>query len=275
MKNIRKIIAIMLTLTLILGCSITAIAEEQNENNRAGFEKPIIFEEVVEENEVKEDITLKPNKYTCPYWSQFSRPYYEYAEMSDEQTNAYNKIYNYLYSLIEGGEDITEYYEGYYVTPEIEINGLTKEEVTSIALLMLYDHPELYFLDASIKINIIKNTNRSTIQFAVYDDFTSGARRYECAQVLKNKIESIKPLITGATPYEREKQIHDLIINNTTYDANAPHSQSIASVFLEGKTVCAGYSESFAALCHSFNIPAISVVSERHEWNQVYLDGLG
>ena len=135
--------------------------------------------------------------------------------------------------------------------------------------MMMYNHPELYYLNGSYIFGV--NGERKAIFLCVYDDFAKGADRAKTASQLKEKIDSYLSKITGSNSYEKIKSINNLIAANVTYDEGAVYDQSCASVFLNSRSVCAGYSESTALLAYALGIPAISITSEEHEWNEVKL----
>lgn len=76
--------------------------------------------------------------------------------------------------------------------------------------------------------------------------------------------------------------IHGWLIEHVEYDENASNNQDIRSVFLDGKSVCAGYAEAFKYLCDLGGYDCICVngtcttknkngdlETENHEWNIV------
>ena len=45
-----------------------------------------------------------------------------------------------------------------------------------------------------------------------------------------------------SSDYEKSKWVYETLINRVDYVADAPDNQNIISVFLNGQTVCQGYS---------------------------------
>lgn len=282
--GLKRIISLTVSLVMVLGLNNNSgvlAADTDYGNRRGGLERPIVIvNEITEEEydkavaEEKQEIRHDSVKNTDNYWSQFSKPYYSYQKgLNDKQIALYDKMYSKLYSMIEGGEALTEMIWGdRYLTPAFSYSGLSEEQAGFVALLLAYEHPELYYLNSGLKINEVPGTNKGTAQLTVYTDFKNGSDRMRAAADIKSRIEWYRGQITGTTAYEREKSIQDLICNNTSYDRGR-YDQSCASVFLDGTTVCAGYSEAFELLCNAEGIPAISVTSNFHQWNQVKLDG--
>lgn len=83
---------------------------------------------------------------------------------------------------------------------------------------------------------------------------------------------------------DKEKGVHDWIVNNCTYDydnynANTiPYvSYTMQGVFINGVAVCNGYQEAFKMALNILNIPCETVngttMGQAHAWNMVNLDG--
>ena len=138
------------------------------------------------------------------------------------------------------------------------------------------------------KQNITKNELEETI-IAVYNDSPEG----KIAQVTLNynstadDIESSKYLFNQATNkiineannynnnYDKEKFVHDYILEKNIYDINNKLNQSAYSALVNGKTVCAGYSRAFQYIMNKLNITTYYVTGksqgESHAWNIVKL----
>lgn len=228
------------------------------------------YEEIILNDNFKNFVNV--SKDTDEYWTQFSTPYYEYQEgMSEEQIELYDMLYATLYGMIDGGSDLDTMERDQYLTPAVTYSNLSDEEAAYVAYCMLYEHPELYYLKTIIRIDDVIDSDIKIIQLGVYEDFATGDSRNQTSLLLKDRIEQLRTMITADTPLEIETQIHDIICDNTVYDKHAAYSQSIASMLLNGESVCAGYSETFSLLCHTYGIDAINVTSLDHEWNQVKL----
>jgi len=266
----KKVASLLLTLTLCVGLiGSSAFAKEVEDT---GFEEPV----VILKNDITNDTVINSYKAASnnDYWANIHKPYYEIVAMKPEMVEAYNKIYNAYANLIEGGGNLKDIQNGIVYGPEVEVYGLTTDEVMSLGYLMFYDTPELYFVSNYMIINGAYNPERKSIKLGIYPEFTYEQTRKECSERIRQRIEEYKSHITGTTDLEIEKQIHDLICVNNPYNSKALFSQSCASVFFRNETVCAGYSEAFMILCNLFNIDAMCVTSNTHQWNQVKLDGI-
>ena len=112
---------------------------------------------------------------------------------------------------------------------------------------------------------------------AVCDDF---AEEYEHRSDYEKALAAYEYII-DTTEYDTETA--DVIISHKEYDPLTDSSQCIVSVFVEHKSVCAGYSAAYQYLLRRLGIFAVSVIGTvtssetgqtyNHEWNMLELDG--
>ncbi len=289
-RCLKRVASLSMALALVLGLfvvpEINVYAEEEHPT---GLNGPVIeitdvseeeFNEIVDESHKADVETFieKSYKGTDAFWTQFSSPYYNYSfsRLNANQQKLYNDLYNKLFPLIDGGADF-EYSGKYdcYLTPFVSYTGLSNQEAINVALLLMYDTPELYYLTQFVGVFHTTSTGETGIRFGAYDDMYRGTQREYYASQIKTKINwYLSQVSTSASAYEKEKKIHDLLCDNCHYgSSNTSYSQSCASAFLnhDGETVCAGYSEAFALLCYARGIPVISITSSDHEWSQAKL----
>lgn len=98
---------------------------------------------------------------------------------------------------------------------------------------------------------------------------------YSKAKSIISKI--IKP---GMTDYQKEKAIHDYIVNNTRYDTRSyvpEESYTPYGVLINGVAVCQGYAYATALLLNMAGVKSIVVVGTAgggpHAWNIVQING--
>ncbi len=295
----KRVASIAIALTLVLGLfAVSEINVYAEEELPTGLEKPIVeYKEVTEEEfnkAIAESKSASENVYneyvygesaykgTDSFWSQFSKPYYDYSfsRLSDSQKSLYYNLYQELYSMIEGGVNLTDNAlddkgKRHYLTNPVFCSGLSEDDAMEVAYLIAYNAPEFYFVSQYISIVHDGRTGRYGVRMGVYDGMQSGSSRAYYASLIKSKINwYLNQVSTSLSAYDKEKKIHDLLIDNCHYgSSNTSYSQSCASAFLNpgGETVCAGYSEAFALLCYARGIPVISITSSDHEWSQVQL----
>ena len=289
-RCLKRVASVIIALLLVLG--LFTILENNTyaeDEHPTGLKEPEIdikfvseeeFNELTDESQKADLETFieKHSKGTDAFWTQFSSPYYNYSfsRLNTNQRTLYNDLYNKLFPLIDGGVDFVYYDDGNcYLTPFVTYTGLTDNEAIYVALLLMYDTPELYYLSEFVGVFHNSTNGKKGIRIGVYDSMGIGKQRANYASQIKSKINwYLSQVSTSASVYDKERTVHDLLCNNCYYGSfNTPYDQSCASVFLNpgGETVCAGYSEAFALLCHACGIPSMSITSQGHEWNQVKL----
>lgn len=198
------------------------------------------------------DSDVDDSKYT------FDTLYYPYYGMlNDEEQILYAQIYA---NAIELSSTFK---------PKINTNALNLDN----AMKAVYnDHPELFWVDTnySYKFSGSGNCVQVTLRFnELANNIESSKKKFDS---VANSI--IKVANNLSSDYEKEKYVHDAILNIALYQTNAPLSQSAYSALVNGRTVCAGYARAFQYIMMQLNIPTYYVVgyaNEDHSWNIVKL----
>lgn len=190
--------------------------------------------------------------YTCDYM-------YNILE-----TEAEKNFYDNLYVNCEIVDNSKGYYE---YTPYTPYGSLTFDQAQEIAFIFSQDHPEYFWLSAQTKFSSIYG-----VSYKLIDDFRNGNIR----QLAKTQINAaIQKYINGAKRYSTDfgkvKYFCNELLSNADY-AFGDWDQTIASVFLQNKTVCEGYSKAFELLCNAVGIDSVILTSCVHAWNAVKID---
>ena len=103
--------------------------------------------------------------------------------------------------------------------------------------------------------------------------------------IRKMKVEIINKIIKPEmTDYEKEKVIHDFIVNNTKYDNRffneeesvSPESHTVYGVLVKGVAVCEGYAKTMKYLLDEVGIESVildgTANDENHAWNLIKID---
>ena len=154
------------------------------------------------------------------------------------------------------------------------------EDLGTILRAIRFDHPELFWFSEASKLQTMTMGPKvtKTLTLNTY---------YPIAQVpsMQKQIDAIvrdfaAKLPANASAFDKVHAAYDFVIDNTTYDLNAPNNQSMAAVFLSHRAVCAGYSNAFDYLLRALDVPCGCVqgvakgsVSGPHLWNIVCIDG--
>ncbi len=188
------------------------------------------------------------------------------------------KLYPY-YNMLEAREQIL--YRQIYANADAYnkefcpiLDKVTATEFDNILFCVLYDHPELFWLDFNSILLYGHNGYVIKVELDFYDQFKDiPAAREE----FENKaVELAKGALEFKTDLEKEKYIHDLLADKLTYK-HGPLDQSAYSSIVEDETVCAGYMKAMQYLMQKLYIPTFACYGngggERHGWNIVLIDG--
>lgn len=161
--------------------------------------------------------------------------------------------------------------------PSIKVSDTDTQKVSDITKEVLYDHPELFWVDAQ---EFEVQTQRSLIGYSnVYMTYQYSAKE---AEAMQTEIDAAADVILGKVAqqtdtYDKIKTAYDSMIELVDYDIDAPDNQTIYSVFAAKKSVCAGYAKSFQYLMQKSGIPCMTVFGDAggdpHAWDIVSLDG--
>lgn len=114
---------------------------------------------------------------------------------------------------------------------------------------------------------------------------TYNITRAQHEQAVEEARRIIRTHITSdMTDYEKEKVIHDYIVQNVVYDESAvlePHVYTMYGALVRGSAVCHGYAESFRYLAYLAGLDVDLVIGDAvqngttvgHAWNIIRLDG--
>ena len=204
-----------------------------------------------------------------------------YNRMTFDEKALYNTLYWLCENYLTGTENLS-YDSRYanYFTEKANYEGLSRTRAKEVALIFDVCNPQFYFLSDSVLVSSYSGTQKGYLELSVYPDFADGQARRTATAMLFAKINEFEAAAAQeATPPDKVRKVHDMICDQVTYDENADQTgvterhQSCYTAFMEGISVCAGYSESAEMLLNAVGVPTIAVTSEQHEWNQVFIDG--
>ena len=190
---------------------------------------------------------------------------YIYNRLSAEEAEFYD-------ALLEACTSVDENDRTYEYTPNAKYSSeLTEERVGEISLIFYLDHPEFFWISLETKYSKIFGS--TYFSYKILPSFRNGSTRQKAKSDIK---AAAQVYLNGASKYsndfERAKYLQDELLENVSYKIN-DWDQSIASVFLLGYTVCAGYSKAYEYLCNSMGIDSIVITSCSHAWNAVRIGG--
>lgn len=188
----------------------------------------------------------------------FDSRFYPYYGMLDEKgRHLYRQIYanaSQLYSVFA------------------PVEQTTAGQLKNVFAAVYNDHPELFWLETSYACKCRSNGQCVEIDLR----FNRTAQDLENARLLFNEnANQILAAAQGAvSDYEKEKLVHDALIDKVSYNLRAEMNQSAYSALVNGQTVCAGYARALQYLLQQLKIPCYyctGYAGENHAWNIVEL----
>lgn len=151
--------------------------------------------------------------------------------------------------------------------------NITKNELEETIIAVYNDSPELFWIDTSYSYKYLISGKIAQVTL----NYNSTADDIESSKYLFN--QATNKIINEANNYnnnyDKEKFVHDYILEKNIYDINNKLNQSAYSALVNGKTVCAGYSRAFQYIMNKLNITTYYVTGksqgESHAWNIVKL----
>ena len=188
----------------------------------------------------------------------FDATYYPYYHMLD---NTGQHVYRQIYANANA------------VNPEfMPVEGVTAAQLRNIFSAVYNDHPELFWLETAYTCKYIKSGQCVEIDLK----FNSTAQELNSAKAEFN--EQVNSIVAEAQTlwedYDREKFVHDQLIERISYNESADMNQSAYSALVKGQTVCAGYARAFQYIMQQLGIPCYyctGFAGEDHAWNIVEL----
>lgn len=185
-----------------------------------------------------------------------------YSLLSDEE----KILYAQMVANIEASNDA--------FTPEV--HNLYESNIVNVYTAVLFDHPEYFWLDTSYSYKYLEDGTIVEVDLKyndLYNDLENNKALFneQCQNIINiaNQYSS---------SYDKEKVVHDTLIDLISYDLNASYNQTSFSALVNHSTVCAGYAKSFQYIMKQLGIPCYYVTGtsegEDHAWNIVYLDGV-
>ncbi len=186
---------------------------------------------------------------------------YYYLELNEKQKQAYTAV----------RESVCAF------PAQIEIPALEADELTQVLDALLCDDPYLFMFESCSLVTAGKRN-----YFA--PDYVMNIAQYERTREEVDRIaDSIIDALPNGSSFEKEKYIHDYIINTCTYsDKDIPSEATVEGVLLKGSAKCSGYAKTFKLLLEKAEIKSVLVTgiatdyegsSTNHMWNAVELDG--
>lgn len=153
------------------------------------------------------------------------------------------------------------------------VESVTAQELRNIFSAVYNDHPELFWMETAYSGKYVRSGQCVEIDLR----FNRTAQDLEREKVRFD--DNAEQILSGArnlsSDYDKEKYVHDALIDRITYNMGAEMNQSAYSALVNGQTVCAGYARAFQYLMQQLEIPCYyctGFAGESHAWNIIRLD---
>lgn len=204
--------------------------------------------------------------YYDSYWDQYTN-YYFYNKLSAKEKALYDGLCKTNYRVLNGEGNLSRGYYG-YTTGAVSYGGVSTGRAKTVAWLVYFENPQFYFLNGQIEYG------GSSIALIADKDFVNGATRSRATAKLKSTLDTwVREVKAGSTELDRERIAFSIIGDRVKYDTSAPHNQRSYSAIVEGRSVCAGYSQALMMLLNATGFDALYITSKTHAWNVVRAGG--
>lgn len=159
------------------------------------------------------------------------------------------------------------------------IQNYSLDRLFDLYALVLQDYPEFFWIRRHI--NGVTHTGQDNYCTLNYDYVYTKEEAVELVDRVDHETTSLLQSLSDKSEYDKVKSVYEYLITQTTYDNNYFDDQSMLSVLLEHRGVCAGYSRSMQYLLNQLGIQALFVegvatntdgVTADHSWNIVRIE---
>ena len=209
--------------------------------------------------------------------NDFEESRYGYLSLTvDGQTELYDKIDSGIYYLTTEKDS-----NGHYRTSRFTLEGvkLTEGQIRQTVNAFIYDNPEIFWLENLFGYTYVGDNTLVEL----YSELSADECQ-EAIELFTAMVEEVTALIDlSQSEYEREKAVHDYLVQNCTYKDGVSSSSdgweyfSSYGALVMGEAVCEGYAKAFDVLLAAVGIESHTIRGESlgvgHMWNVVKLDG--
>jgi hypothetical protein len=228
-------------------------------------------------------------------------PYYEaiactysYDTLGADQQRLYDELLRSAYTVAEKPDLDAEYW-GTYPCKQVILEGVRLSDAEMVAAVRaLYDdHPEIFWLWDNC-FDYVADRVEDYLAVRIYSTFSSLDLESWIARLHDASDEFIASVPEGLGAYERERFVHDYLIDSCEYiETDASNLQFYHCVYgnlVRKKAVCEGYARTMQMLLNLLGVECVSITGESveddsespddeeedryalHMWNAVKLD---
>lgn len=190
---------------------------------------------------------------------EFDEDFYPYYGLLNTKQK---RLYKQIYANMDAVETT--------FIPVVEIN---KEDVSSVVEAVFFDHPEIFWANYGYSYRYLENDVCVQIILS-YNELADNLEYYK-SEFEKEADKIVTQANLLSTDYQKEKYVHDTIIEMVEYDTVSEMNQFAYSALVTKKSVCAGYVRAFQYIMIELGIPTYfvsGIAEENHAWNIVKLE---
>ncbi len=154
----------------------------------------------------------------------------------------------------------------------VPIEAVPVAELKNVIMAVYNDHPELFWLNTVFTCKY--DQNKICAELALEFNMTQ-EELPEASTEFYNTANTMLTQLQNLNAYEKERRLHDILIEKIEYDKGSDKNQSAYSALVEGKSVCAGYARAYQYLMQRLGVPCYyctGYAGQDHAWNIVALD---
>lgn len=193
---------------------------------------------------------------------------------SEAQQSFYRSIESGVYVVGSKKND-----SGLYSMDSIYLQSpLNEKEIRVTLSAFKNDHPEIFWLS-----NQFSYIPDDMTEVQLYSDISPKEINRKSDELITAVRFFINKIPAGLSEFERELEIHDLLLHTCSYNENVESTSddwrpfSIYGALVEGSAVCEGYSRAMQYLLSIFGIECNTInglaQDNPHQWNVVKIDG--
>ena len=232
--------------------------------------------------------------YAAPISNSASSLYYN--QLDEYGKIIYTKLKNESAYFLEGEHSFDFGYGFNDLLNTAEGDTILKQSFQYAINSLLFDYPELFFVDIenlALAIERTEYNNKTAVNKVLITNlegktfYIKGLNSKEEVNTRREAIYNVRNKVLKATEnmktYDKIKYIQNYIIDKTEYDKGVTRDNiyNISGPLLDGYAVCEGYAKAFKFLMDGAKIPTVLIAGkaydngsvERHAWNYVELNG--
>ena len=187
---------------------------------------------------------------------------YAYTTLNDDEKKIYDEISS---AVADMGTDV-------------KLSTLDPDTADKCFNCVMLDHPEYFYIDGYKTTSYTLAGQVTSLSFSGKYTMDSDERAKRQLAIDDYVNQCLAGVPTDSDDYAKVKYIYDYIITRTNYVSDSPDSQNICSVFINGESVCQGYTMATKYLLDKLGIPCTVVYGEAnggsHAWDLVNMDGI-